>query len=109
MKLILFLLFLKSRVNGLQGIWHFLKKYYFYQKYKSVLVERYGKGSWVVITGGSQGIGRNLAIQLSMLGFNICIISNDEVAHQEIKHLQLKTQILTIEADFRYYKDEDIC
>ena len=104
-------MFLKTRVSAIKGLYNQIRTFYRYQKYKSIIVDRYGKGSWVVITGGSQGIGREYAIQLSTLGFNIFIISNDEEAHKEILQLQLNpnSKIETKVFDFRYYKDDTKC
>lgn len=52
------------------------------------LAERYGKGSWAVITGGSGGIGLGFAVELAKEGFNICLISrsipNLEQAEEEV-------------------------
>ena len=35
----------------------------------------YGENSWVVVTGGSDGIGFGFCEELAARGFNICIIS----------------------------------
>lgn len=43
----------------------------------SGLQEKYGNG-WVVLTGGTSGIGLSFAQQLSKAGYNICIISRDK-------------------------------
>ena len=40
------------------------------------LREKYKAGTWVVITGGSSGIGKEFGIHFAKLGFNIFIISN---------------------------------
>lgn len=40
-----------------------------------VTVERYGKNSWAVVTGATDGIGKGLAIALAKRGFNIVLIS----------------------------------
>jgi NADPH:quinone reductase-like Zn-dependent oxidoreductase len=42
------------------------------------LAARYGKGTWTVITGGSEGIGYAFAKQFAELGFNIVLISRSE-------------------------------
>lgn len=42
---------------------------------RRALIEEYGK-SWVVITGGSAGIGEKLAYELAAEGFDICIIGS---------------------------------
>ena len=39
------------------------------------LQERYGKGTWAIVTGASVGIGEKFCIQLARLGFNIVLIS----------------------------------
>jgi short-subunit dehydrogenase len=43
----------------------------------SALHEKYGNG-WVVLTGGTSGIGLSFAHQLSKAGYNICLISRDK-------------------------------
>ena len=39
--------------------------------------ERYGVGSWAVITGSSDGIGKAAAKHLAAQGFNIVLIARD--------------------------------
>jgi 17beta-estradiol 17-dehydrogenase / very-long-chain 3-oxoacyl-CoA reductase len=39
------------------------------------LLQRYGKGSWALITGASDGIGAEYARQLAAQGFNIFLVS----------------------------------
>jgi 17beta-estradiol 17-dehydrogenase / very-long-chain 3-oxoacyl-CoA reductase len=39
--------------------------------------ERYGKRSWAVITGGSDGIGLGFCEELAELGFNICMVARN--------------------------------
>ena len=55
------------------------------------LQERYGKGSWVVITGASMGIGFAYCKAFAKRGFNIVLISRDEKklqnAVEEIKKI----------------------
>jgi short-subunit dehydrogenase len=40
--------------------------------------ERYGKKSWVVITGSSDGIGLEFANQFASRGFNIVMIARNQ-------------------------------
>ena len=52
-----------------------------------VTVERYGKDSWAVITGASDGIGKAVALELASRGFNIVLVARkitklEEVAKQ---------------------------
>lgn len=39
------------------------------------LYKRYGKGSWAVVTGASDGIGEGFCYELAKDGFNICLVS----------------------------------
>lgn len=39
------------------------------------LLKRYGKKSWAVITGGSEGIGYGIAKELAKTGFNVILIA----------------------------------
>ena len=34
--------------------------------------------SWVVITGGSDGIGLEMAKKVALEGFNVCIVARNE-------------------------------
>ena len=85
----------------------------FYRMYKTVcrwqrttshLPERYGQGTWAVVTGGNSGIGFELCKELSHLGFNLVIVSRNQgrmdQASKEIKLLRPDTKIVTIEFDF---------
>jgi len=42
------------------------------------LPQRYGPGSWVLITGGAQGIGAAFALELAAKGFNLILMDIDE-------------------------------
>lgn len=68
------------------------------------LLKKYGEGSWAVITGASDGIGRGFADQLAIRGFNLVLISRTksklEKAAQEINGLNKNISIKTIVADF---------
>ena len=41
------------------------------------LKARYGAGSWVVITGASDGLGKQYAIELAKEGFNIVLMGRN--------------------------------
>jgi 17beta-estradiol 17-dehydrogenase / very-long-chain 3-oxoacyl-CoA reductase len=42
------------------------------------LNEVYGKNSWALITGASEGIGRAFALDLARQGFNVAIAARRE-------------------------------
>lgn len=39
--------------------------------------ERYGDKTWVIVTGGSDGIGLGFCEEFADLGFNICMIARN--------------------------------
>ena len=41
------------------------------------LPERYGKGSWAIITGASAGLGKQYALELASEGFNIILMGRN--------------------------------
>ncbi len=41
------------------------------------LTDRYGRGSWAVVTGGTDGIGLEMAKELGRRHFNIVIIGRN--------------------------------
>lgn len=38
------------------------------------MAERYGKGSYALITGGASGIGKEFALDLAKKGFNLILV-----------------------------------
>ncbi len=61
------------------------------------LRKRYGEKSWVVITGGSSGQGRQFALQFAERGFNIFIIGSKRsfLVEQEIReNYKVETKVL---------------
>jgi len=42
------------------------------------LAKRYGEGSWALITGAAEGIGRSFALQLASSGFNIILLDDNK-------------------------------
>ncbi|KAI9844450.1 MAG: hypothetical protein M1838_002186 [Thelocarpon superellum] len=71
------------------------------------------KGSWAVVTGASDGIGKEFAIQLAQKGFNLILISRTESKLQTLAHeieakyagSAVKTKILAM--DFAKNQDDD--
>ena len=61
------------------------------------LLQRYGhKGTYAVVTGGSDGIGLGICHELAAQGFNICIMSRNEAKIQE-KLAEIKGKFPAVE------------
>ena len=60
--------------------------------------------NYVVITGASSGIGRELTIRLAYFGYDIIAIGSNEIALQRTKAIAKKTNITMVVADLS--KDE---
>lgn len=69
------------------------------------LKDRYGHGSWCLVTGGSDGIGLGFAVEFARIGFNVCMISRtvDKLLAAEKEVHQANPSVATkiISADFR--------
>ncbi|KAG5513991.1 hypothetical protein PMAC_000613 [Pneumocystis sp. 'macacae'] len=67
-------------------------------------------GAWAIITGASEGIGREFSLQLSERGFNVVIISRSK---DKLKSLSQKientyaTRVIVHTMDFSKSKDKD--
>eukprot|EP01017_Pseudomicrothorax_dubius_P028482 TRINITY_DN3385_c0_g2_i3.p1 TRINITY_DN3385_c0_g2~~TRINITY_DN3385_c0_g2_i3.p1 ORF type:complete len:313 (-),score=77.40 TRINITY_DN3385_c0_g2_i3:99-1037(-) len=68
------------------------------------LQERYGRGSWAVVTGASDGIGKQYCLSLAQRGFNIVLIARNktklEAAESEIKTQSPGVSTRIVIADF---------
>jgi 17beta-estradiol 17-dehydrogenase / very-long-chain 3-oxoacyl-CoA reductase len=68
------------------------------------LLKKYGLGSWAVITGSSDGIGRAFAEQLAKRGFNLVLIARNkaklEKVASEISQLNKSIAVRFVVADF---------
>ena len=65
------------------------------------LSERYGNGTWGLVTGASSGIGKHSAFQLASRGFNVLLVGSSRC--KKIKHLieqNYPVSVLHIEKDF---------
>ena len=61
-----------------------------FKRNKKNLFRRYGgKGTWALVTGGSDGIGAEFCRQLAKDGFNICIVSRT-VSKMEAIELEVR-------------------
>ncbi|KAL7925713.1 hypothetical protein ACQKWADRAFT_199043 [Trichoderma austrokoningii] len=77
-------------------------------------LRKYGKpGTWAVITGASDGLGKEYAAQLAAKGFNLVLVSRtqsklDTLAKElEQKHTGKGLQIKTLAMDFAQDNDSD--
>lgn len=68
------------------------------------LAGRYGKNSWAVVTGASDGIGKGYTIELARRGFNIVLVGRNEdklkAVAQEAKQSAPQAQFRVVVADF---------
>jgi short-subunit dehydrogenase len=73
------------------------------------LLERYGAGSWVVITGASSGQGYELALAFAERGFNLLLIGSKRTANTitELAKLYPDIQTKVIYKDFRQAFQDD--
>jgi len=78
----------------------------FVRKTKTITPARYG-GSWAVVTGASDGIGRAFAIELGRRGFNVVLIARTqsklESVAGEIAKANGAVKTLVIRADFSHH------
>ena len=49
------------------------------------LVDRYGEGSWALVTGSSDGIGAAYAKLLAQKGFNVCLVSRTKSKLEKVE------------------------
>ena len=93
--------FLKAIVNAL---WPFILK-----KDLQLEFERFGKGSWAVVTGATDGLGKEFAFQLAELGFNIVLTGRDDRklfrTTTELKSRFPYAQTRTVNFDFAKSRD----
>lgn len=79
-------------------------------------MERYGEKSWALVTGSSEGIGKEFALQLAKDGFNIILLARTEAkllaVREEILKLYPAVKVELIVADLgkegRKEKAEDL-
>jgi len=58
------------------------------------LVERYGVGSWVLITGASDGLGKAFAQELAAHGFNLLLVSRTQ---EKLERVKAELDVLGVE------------
>ena len=106
---------------GLLKFARFLSKLYqaydrHYRRQPYDLLDRYGgEGTWVLVTGASDGIGAEFCYQLARQGFNLVLIGRTEsklkTVAQKCKDLNAKVETRILVRDFcrttsmRFYED----
>lgn len=70
------------------------------------LASRYGRGSWALVTGASDGIGKQIAIQLSRCGFKIILIARNPQKLRAVADL-MTTECQIVVADFTHAAKDD--
>ena len=88
--------------RGLYAGYRIIEEIYILKEHN--LVERYGKGSWAFITGSTDGIGLEFAIQLAKRGFNIIIVARNpqKMVEKEalLKQANPQVQVEKVVIDF---------
>ena len=98
---------IKQSINFFQ--WTY--KHFISSLFNNDLASKYGK-DWVIITGGSSGIGLSFAKQFTKLGFKVLIISSNETKLTNVKtellNLYENSTVDYIQYDFnrKYTEDE---
>jgi predicted amino acid dehydrogenase len=86
--------------------WTYRILFFAYHSYfgERATTDRYGKDSWAVITGGSDGIGFACAKHLAKQGFNIVLLARniEKLAKcaDELKQINKEIKTRVIEIDF---------
>ena len=57
---------------------------HFHQISEPALLPKYGKESWAVVTGASDGMGAEYCRQLARQGFNIALVSRTESKMKQV-------------------------
>lgn len=64
------------------------------QKQGPRLAKRYGRGSWVLITGASDGLGKAFSQELAQYGFNLLLVSRTQ---EKLSRLQAELEVFGIQ------------
>lgn len=68
------------------------------------ITKRYGEGSWVLVTGATDGIGKGFCIELAKKGLNIILVSRSKSklskVSEELKEINKNIKTLIVEFDF---------
>ena len=74
------------------------------------LLRRYGRSSWALVTGSSEGIGKAIAMSLAKRGFNVIISARTEykldAARVDITEACPDVEVRTLVADYSKSAEE---
>lgn len=110
------LFYYTSWIVGLYSIGHITAclGFYFYRCFirkSHNLPERYGKGTWAIVTGPTAGIGESYAIELAKLGFNIVLMGRSkeklEAVQRKVEEANKDVQTKIVIADFSQSLEAD--
>src|SRR4051812_43417414 len=94
----------KWSINILSRLWSFVR-------FGQNLADKYGKGSYVVITGASDGIGKQFSFSLAQRGFNIVLVARNEekvkTVKRELTEKFPQTDVKIVIADFSQSTEEN--
>lgn len=70
------------------------------------MIKRYGKDSWALVTGATDGIGKAFCQELAIIGFNIILVSRnpEKLKKVALEIRQLNSSIKTVEIEFDFDK-----
>ena len=104
---IIIILFIVNLIILISQIFYAIYKFYILERLD--LIERYGKDSYVIITGASSGQGKEFALQFAELGFNLFLIGSKRLksVEYEINHLYPNCHIIIEIVNFSNAADKN--
>lgn len=92
------------------GLWFIYKKFIRSQK---DIISIYGKNTWALITGASDGIGKAFCEELAQYGFNICLLARNkeklDQVEREIRRLNPNISTKVVVSDLSKAYEEGFC
>ncbi|CAI2375011.1 unnamed protein product [Moneuplotes crassus] len=92
-------------IGNISFLYRTVKEYYLTKQLD--LSQRYGEGTYALITGGANGIGLEYATQLAKMNFNLVIIDLNQEALDKAKEditNNSSVEVITIQADITKYR-----
>lgn len=96
--------------NIIYGVWRIVEEIYLIKEKN--LPEEYGKGTWAIVTGATNGIGFGFVKQLAKRGMNVILIArNQEKLDARMKEVKAEfpsVQVKSVKADFKESTDPSL-